>query len=104
MRIIAAIIVFSLASLSAHAGDLLIFTRSGCGACDRAKAAIASDPAIAAGHTLTSIDTQSQPLLARMYRVKAVPVFVLEINGKEVARTVGFSTGADLKAWLEAQK
>ena len=93
-----------MSSLSADAGDLLIFTRAGCGACDRAKAAIASDPAIAAGHTLTSIDTQSQPLLARMYRVRAVPVFVLEINGREVARTVGFSTGAELKSWLEAQK
>lgn len=88
----------------AAAESLYVFTRPGCSPCDRLKATLAADPDIAAGYEVYLIDTKKTPSLARRYGVTSVPVLVVERDGEEVSRMVGFSEKQQLAAWLSENK
>ena len=48
------------------------------------------------------VDVDSDPVRAGQFRVMSVPTFVLEKDGREVARTVGYHAKEDLKTWIES--
>jgi glutaredoxin len=95
--LIAAILAGSPAALG---DELLVFTRPGCSPCENAKAALAADPSITTGFTVTHVDTRERPEEARRYRVSSVPVFVVVRDGREIRRRAGFTSGDELRDWL----
>lgn len=86
------------------ADDLYIFTREGCGPCERLKAAIASDPTLTDGCVVYLVDTAKHPLIAARRRVSAVPVVILERDGREIGRQVGFRDASELRRWIQGKR
>lgn len=84
----------------AGAGDtvLLEFTADWCGACK------ATDPTvrrlIADGYPIQQINVDRNPQQAANYRVTLVPCFVLVVDGREVNRTTGGASYAQLAQLL----
>lgn len=102
MRYLAALMMVM--ATSASADDLYIFTREGCGPCGRLKAAIASDPTLTDGCVVYLVDTAKHPLIAARRRVSAVPVVILERDGREIGRQVGFRDASHLRTWIQEKK
>lgn len=104
-RMLRYLIAILIASQSvALADDIYIFTREGCGPCERLKTAIASDPTLTDGCVVYLVDTQKHPLIAARRRVSAVPVVILERDGREVGRQVGFRDASELRRWIQEKK
>ena len=79
---------------------LLAFVREGCAPCSNLKEALKASPEIYRGYELKVIDTKENPGLARQYRVRSVPVLVVEEDGREIRRRSGFSSSDELRDWL----
>jgi thioredoxin-like negative regulator of GroEL len=101
-RLIACLALVATSALGAD--DLYIFTREGCAPCERLKAAIASDPSITDGCVVYSVNVQRHPLIAAMRRVSAVPAVILERDGREIGRRVGFDTSLQLRNWIQEKR
>ncbi len=103
LRYLLAILVASQTSVFAE--DIVVLLhRDGCGPCAQAKAALTGDSSLLGEAKLALVDTQKHPLLALRYRVSAVPVLVLERDGREIARQVGWNGEAAFKAWMRSSK
>jgi thioredoxin-like negative regulator of GroEL len=75
-----------------------------CGPCQKLAAAF-RDPQVAAalqrGFVAVKIDADADAATARKYKVSGLPtLLVLSADGKELARTSGAMSAADLRAWL----
>ena len=85
----------------AHADQLILFHRDGCAPCAKAKAALIADPSLLGGIDLAFVDTKRHPRMASEYGVKSVPVLVLERDGREVARKVGWRDASEFREWFK---
>lgn len=83
------------------ADDLLIFSADWCPSCVRLKQAIQANPSIVDGFTVSVIDFDAQRNLARKHGVKRIPTVVRVLSNGQTVKKVGFTTGADLKQWLQ---
>jgi glutaredoxin len=100
-RMLRYLIAVLIASQSvAYADQVILFHRDGCSPCAKAKAALTADPSLLGGIDLALVDTRKHPQMAAQYGVKAVPVLVLEQDGKEVARKVGWQDASEFRSWL----
>lgn len=101
----AALLVMALiAAAVANADDLYVFTRAECGPCQLAKKAFADDASLAGGCQLHVVDTRLEPVIAAKRRVSAVPTIVLERDGREIARKVGWAGASEFRRWLEKSR
>lgn len=104
-RMLRYLIAILIASQSvAYADQLILFHRDGCAPCAKAKSALLADPSLSGGIDLAFVDTKKHPQLAAQYGVKAVPVLVLEQDGREVARKVGWRDVSEFRSWLKGAK
>ncbi|MFK7778530.1 MAG: thioredoxin domain-containing protein, partial [Gimesia sp.] len=86
--VVLSLIVFSSsASAATPRGVLLDFTAKWCGPCQKMSPLISRLKR--EGYPIKKIDVDEQPGLAERYNVKSIPAFVLVIDGREVARSVG---------------
>lgn len=92
-----------LASASAAAVDLWVFTRDGCPPCERLWDAL-NNQGLANGFELYVIDTTTFPSLAKKHGVSATPTSVLFSGGKEVDRKVGYDGASSYRAWLQKSR
>ncbi len=102
----AATLLLLLATPAAEASSgpvLLDFSASWCGPCQQMRPAIQALEA--KGYPIKLIDGPSNPELARRYKVKAYPTFVLvDGQGREVDRTEGYQPATQLaKFYNDAQ-
>lgn len=103
MRLV--VVALALYCAPAVAEDLYVFVRPGCEPCRKLKAAIEDDSTLVAGYTVRIVETQDEPALAKKYRVKSVPTLViLDDSEKELRRTTGYTSEANLRAWLDKQQ
>lgn len=86
---------------SIFADDLLIFSADWCPSCVRLKQAIQTNPAIVDGFVVSLIDFDADPELAASHGVKRIPTVVRVLSNGQTVKKVGFTTGADLKQWLQ---
>lgn len=84
-----------------YADQVILFHRDGCAPCAKAKAALIADPSLLGGIDLALVDTTRNPRLAAQYGIKAVPVLVLEQQGREVARKIGWRDAREFRDWLQ---
>ena len=97
-----AFLVWLALSCVAQAGDTLIaFTASWCGPCKRFHADLADNPGMTGDCLIRLVDVDEDKPLARKYRIRSMPTFVLERDGREIRRTSGYNGPAALKVWLE---
>jgi thioredoxin 1 len=85
------------------ATELYVFTRPGCGPCEKLKAAIQAEPDLFNGFDVHMIDSSENPQIAGTWRVASVPTIIVVEDGKEVRRRVGFKGSSELRAWLDNQ-
>lgn len=48
------------------------------------------------------VDSDANPQLSQRYRIRSIPTLTLFRNGREVRRTAGAMSAAQIEAWLEA--
>ncbi|HLT28141.1 MAG TPA: thioredoxin TrxC [Zeimonas sp.] len=48
------------------------------------------------------VDSDANPQLSQRYRIRSIPTLALFRNGREVRRTAGAMSAAQIEAWLEA--
>jgi thioredoxin 2 len=63
------------------------------------RAAAALEPAA----RLVKVNVDEEPALARRFRVSGIPALVLAFRGRELARTAGARSAAQLVEWTHAQ-
>ena len=93
------------AALSALVADtdvvLVEFYTSGCGICQQMEPVLGT-VAHEAAATVGMINPRTDPPLIEAFDVRSVPLFVLFVDGDEVARRAeGFIGAGDLLSWLE---
>lgn len=79
--------------------EILYFTAAWCGPCKAMKPIIAELQA--EGHKITKIDVDQDRNKANLYRVSAMPTFVVLKDGSEQRRFIGARNKAALLAELE---
>lgn len=106
MRHFLAILLLLIAPATLSQADdiVVLLHREGCGPCEQALATLTTRRELLGDASLALVDIEKHPLLALRYRVRAVPVFVLERDGVEVARKTGFDGSSQLAAWLRRNK
>ncbi|QDV15982.1 Thioredoxin [Gimesia panareensis] len=79
-------------------GVLLDFTATWCGPCQKMSPLVSRLKR--EGHPIRKVDVDQEPDLARRFNVESIPAFVLVVEGKEVARSVGATTESNLRRML----
>ncbi|QDT91262.1 thioredoxin domain-containing protein [Gimesia algae] len=91
-----------LLSGSAHAaapkGVLLDFTATWCGPCQKMSPLISRLKR--EGYPIKKVDVDQEPDLAKRFNIESIPAFVLVVEGREVARSVGSTTESNLRRML----
>lgn len=86
------------------ADELLIFTADWCGACQKLKNDVKENPDLLTGLTWGFINTDKEPELTKLYKVRSLPTLVLvDSDNKEVKRTIGYDNPEKLKRWLDSE-
>ncbi|MDF1743132.1 MAG: thioredoxin domain-containing protein [Gimesia sp.] len=96
--ILSLIIFSSSASGASPKGVLLDFTATWCGPCQKMSPLISRLKR--EGFSIKKVDVDQEPELARRFKVTSIPAFVLVIEGREVARSVGSTTESNLRRML----
>lgn len=78
--------------------DVMAFTASWCGPCQRNKPTIAQLQK--QGVQIYPVDIDARRDLAERYRIQAVPTYVIRENGREVKRTNDVQVLVGLRKWL----
>ena len=88
-------IFLSLFSYMCIAEDqLYIFHASWCSPCRRLKSFLSNDKDIKKWYSISMIDIDKFPELAKKYRVKSVPTTILlDSDNDEIVRIIGYSKG-----------
>lgn len=79
-------------------GVLLDFTATWCGPCQKMSPLISRLKR--EGYPIRKVDVDQEPALAKRFNVSSIPAFVLVVEGKEVARSVGSTTESNLRRML----
>ncbi len=83
---------------AAPKGVLLDFTATWCGPCQKMSPLVSRLKR--EGYPIKKVDVDQEPELARRFNVSSIPAFVLVVDGKEVARSVGATTESNLRRML----
>lgn len=86
------------AAAAAPKGVLLDFTATWCGPCQKMSPLVSRLKR--EGYPIRKVDVDQEPELARRFNVSSIPAFVLVVEGKEVARSVGATTESSLRRML----
>ena len=86
------------AQAAAPKGVLLDFTATWCGPCQKMSPLISRLKR--EGYPIKKVDVDQEPDLAKRFNVTSIPAFVLVVEGKEVARSVGSTTESNLRRML----
>jgi thiol-disulfide isomerase/thioredoxin len=93
------LIIFSgSASAATPKGVLLDFTATWCGPCQKMSPLISRLKR--EGYPIKKVDVDQEPDLAKRFKVTSIPAFVLVVEGREVARSVGSTTESNLRRML----
>ncbi|WP_339728955.1 thioredoxin domain-containing protein [uncultured Gimesia sp.] len=92
------LVISGSASAAAPKGVLLDFTATWCGPCQKMSPLISRLKR--EGFPIKKVDVDQQPELARRFNVSSIPAFVLVVEGREVARSVGSTTESNLRRML----
>jgi thiol-disulfide isomerase/thioredoxin len=92
------VLVLSLASVGAGETALLDFSAEGCAPCRQMRPLL--DQLAAEGHPIRFLDVTSDEELATRHDVRALPTFVMLVDGREVDRSVGATSRERLLAML----
>jgi thioredoxin 1 len=76
--------------------ELLVFSAENCGPCKAMERAGIYTEVSASGYKVTKIDVYSQNDKASLYRINAMPTFVVLKDGIEITRAVGARDKAGL--------
>jgi thiol-disulfide isomerase/thioredoxin len=96
MTTISLLLVSSLTA--APQGVLLDFTATWCGPCRQMSSIVSRLQR--QGYPIRKVDVDQEPNLARQYRIKGIPAFVLIVRGEEVNRITGMTSEGQLKRLL----
>ncbi|QDT40560.1 Thioredoxin [Gimesia alba] len=96
--ILSFVVLSGSASAAAPNGVLLDFTATWCGPCQKMSPLISRLKR--EGFPIKKVDVDQQPELARRFNVSSIPAFVLVVEGREVARSVGATTESNLRRML----
>ena len=96
--ILAFVVISGSASAATPNGVLLDFTATWCGPCQKMSPLISRLKR--EGYPIKKVDVDQQPELARRFNVSSIPAFVLVVEGREVARSVGATTESNLRRML----
>ncbi|EDL57643.1 thioredoxin domain-containing protein [Gimesia maris] len=83
---------------AAPKGVLLDFTATWCGPCQKMSPLISRLKR--EGYPIKKVDVDQEPDLAKRFNVTSIPAFVLVVEGREVARSVGSTTESNLRRML----
>ncbi|WP_417386630.1 thioredoxin domain-containing protein [Gimesia sp.] len=86
------------AQAAAPKGVLLDFTATWCGPCQKMSPLISRLKR--EGYPIRKVDVDQEPDLAKRFNVESIPAFVLVVEGREVARSVGSTTESNLRRML----
>ncbi len=92
------LVVSGSASAAAPRGVLLDFTATWCGPCQKMSPLVSRLKR--EGYPIRKVDVDQEPALAERFNVSSIPAFVLVVEGKEVARSVGATTESNLRRML----
>ncbi len=92
------LVISGSASAAAPKGMLLDFTATWCGPCQKMSPLISRLKR--EGYPIRKVDVDQEPELARRFNVSSIPAFVVVVEGKEVARSVGSTTESSLRRML----
>ncbi len=95
------VVFFALTGLAVAGsrGEILDFSATWCGPCQNMKPLV--HKLQAEGHPIRVIDVDREPETSQKFRVKAMPTFVLLVDGHEVERHVGGMSEGQLRTWLK---
>ena len=86
------------ASAATPNGVLLDFTATWCGPCQKMSPLISRLKR--EGYPIKKVDVDQEAELARRFNISSIPAFVLVVDGREVARSVGATTESNLRRML----
>jgi thioredoxin 1 len=87
---------------SAFGESLLMFSADWCKYCQKAKADLLEKQDSVQEWNLDIVDIEQERELARQFALKSLPTFiVLDDDGREMRRLVGYHGFDNLKAWVE---
>lgn len=97
---VAALLAVATFSLSVQAGQsvLLDFASPHCGPCRQMEPVV--HRLIEAGYPVRQVDVTREPMLAQQFQVTRVPCFVMIVDGQEVDRVIGGTSGGRLEQML----
>jgi thioredoxin 2 len=52
---------------------------------------------------LVKVNVDAEPAIASRFNVRSIPTLVLALHGRELARTAGARSAAQLAQWVEAE-
>ncbi|MCA9102208.1 MAG: trypsin-like peptidase domain-containing protein, partial [Planctomycetales bacterium] len=81
---------------------LLDFTADWCGYCRQMEPVL--DQLRQAGYAIRTVDVDRQPQIAQQFRAHSLPCFVMVVDGQEVDRVVGATSGQRLAQMFAAAK
>jgi len=78
---------------------VLEFSASWCAPCQKMAPLVGQ--LMRAGKPIRSVDIEQHPKLARQYKVRSLPTFVLLVRGRETDRVVGLMSPQHLQRWFD---